>query len=133
MKHWSTRFIGLPYLAGGRDRDGVDCWGLLRLVYREELGIHLPELPGLVEDHEQLISRENLALCTEGWARQDQPTEWAAVGMSRKERIHHVGVWTEADGGRIIHCWHGKPVVADTPKSLLLQGMHIIKFFVWPS
>lgn len=133
MTHWATRFIGLPYLPGGRERDGVDCWGLLRLVYWEERHILLPSLPGLVEDHEQLISRENLALCTKGWVSKGRPTEWAAVGMSRKEMIHHVGVWTEADGGKIIHCWHGIPVVADTPKSLLFQGIRIIQYFVWPT
>lgn len=36
-----TPFVGLPYLAGGRDRAGVDCWGLVRLVYREVLGVEL--------------------------------------------------------------------------------------------
>lgn len=130
-KHWSTRFIGLPYSPGGRERDGVDCWGLLRLIYWEERRILLPSLPGLVEDYEQLISRENLALATKGWVGMGRPCEWAAVGMSRKERIHHVGVWTDADGGKVIHIWNGKPAVADTPKSLLLQGVRIIQYFVW--
>lgn len=37
------RFIGLPWLHLGRTPAGVDCWGLVRLVYAGELGIELPE------------------------------------------------------------------------------------------
>lgn len=131
--HWSTQYIGLPYLAGGRDRVGLDCWGLIRLIYHEHLGVLLPELPGIVPPDLQPISRENLAICYKGWVEVGKPKEWVAVGMSRKETVHHVGVWTEADGGRVIHCWHELPVVADTPKTLKLRGLHIRKFYVWPS
>ncbi|MFU0504002.1 NlpC/P60 family protein [Pseudaminobacter sp. NGMCC 1.201702] len=35
-------YVGLPWLERGRDRDGLDCWGLLALVYAERLGIPLP-------------------------------------------------------------------------------------------
>jgi cell wall-associated NlpC family hydrolase len=35
-------FLGLPYRELGRDRAGVDCWGLVRLVYADLLAIPLP-------------------------------------------------------------------------------------------
>lgn len=37
-----NQYVGLPYLDKGRDRAGLDCWGLLRLVYEEQAGIILP-------------------------------------------------------------------------------------------
>jgi cell wall-associated NlpC family hydrolase len=36
------RFVGLDYVDQGRSFNGVDCYGLLRLVYIELLGIFLP-------------------------------------------------------------------------------------------
>jgi cell wall-associated NlpC family hydrolase len=40
--HWSAAFIGLPWREKGRDRDGIDCWGLCTLIYAECLAITLP-------------------------------------------------------------------------------------------
>ena len=41
-RHWTDNFVGLPYVDGGRDRRGCDCWGLVRLVFAERAGIELP-------------------------------------------------------------------------------------------
>jgi cell wall-associated NlpC family hydrolase len=44
VESWANTYIGLPYADHGRTRDGCDCWGLVRLVYRDRLGIELPSL-----------------------------------------------------------------------------------------
>lgn len=39
---WPEAYVGLPWRALGRDRAGLDCWGLVRLVMIEQRGIELP-------------------------------------------------------------------------------------------
>jgi hypothetical protein len=39
---WITAYIGIPFLEKGRTRAGLDCWGLIRLVWLERLGVALP-------------------------------------------------------------------------------------------
>ena len=50
---WYEDYLGLPWALGGRDRNGIDCWGLVRLVHKELLGI---ELPSWIDDPHALDS-----------------------------------------------------------------------------
>lgn len=39
---WAAQYIGIPFVAHGRDITGWDCWGLCRHVWREHYGIEVP-------------------------------------------------------------------------------------------
>jgi len=51
---WAAKYVGLPFKDGGRTREGLDCYGLLVAVYRDEFAIDLPAYEGAyVSAHEQ--------------------------------------------------------------------------------
>ena len=42
IPEWVGQYIGLPYAEGGRTREGIDCWGLIVLVLREQFNVVVP-------------------------------------------------------------------------------------------
>jgi cell wall-associated NlpC family hydrolase len=43
---WVVPYIGLPWQMLGRTREGLDCWGLVRLVLAERWGVAVPAFDG---------------------------------------------------------------------------------------
>jgi cell wall-associated NlpC family hydrolase len=52
VKEWIGEYIGLPFLERGRTREGLDCWGLVRLVLEERYGKTLPLFDGYENHHD---------------------------------------------------------------------------------
>jgi len=129
MSHWAAKYIGMPFLPGGRTAEGVDCWGLLCLIYREKFGIELPTIPwiGRASIQEQI----NTVINADGkdWQEVPDPFDGAAVGMSLRTAIHHVGIYVVADGGKIMHSAGIQRVVADTVRGVKSKGYRTVKFY----
>ena len=48
---WAAQYVGIPFDIGGRDRNvGLDCWGLVCVVYAEQYKIDLPKAEGIYND-----------------------------------------------------------------------------------
>lgn len=64
-----TKYIGIPFKPLGRNEKGCDCWGLARLVYKNELGIDLPSM----QYAEKFDPKELTELIEEG------ATQWVSI------------------------------------------------------
>jgi len=47
--HPASKFVGFPFLDRGRTPSGCDCWGLVRLYYKDKYDI---DLPSYVDEYE---------------------------------------------------------------------------------
>lgn len=102
-------YIGLPFLSGGRDRAGLDCWGLVLLYYREVLK---QELPSLDDEYASAFDSQRvreLVDCTkpEVEAVRTEEPETGDIAVIKLAGIPcHVGVYITPD--YVLHIERGK-------------------------
>ncbi|ABS68946.1 NLP/P60 protein [Xanthobacter versatilis] len=77
--HWSGGYLGLPFVALGRDRVGLDCYGLVRLVLAEERGV---ALPSLTEAYASMEERAEIAAALSGISAQ---SPWTPVARGSEQ------------------------------------------------
>lgn len=127
--HWARQYIGLPFVLGGRTKEGLDCWGLVKVVYQEVKGIELPDFAGTVGAAALAAKMQGPDL--QAWQEIAEPTDGCMVAMSQKRHIiHHVGLWAAVDGGKVVHAsGNGISVVCDTLRVLRLKGYKVFKYY----
>tara|TARA_R110000737_G_scaffold344195_1_gene371077 strand:- start:350 stop:757 length:408 start_codon:yes stop_codon:yes gene_type:complete len=129
MAHWATDFLGKSWEAGARGPETFDCFGLLSEVYRIYFCEILPVYPFNPQD----VVGISRTILTESrgndWTAVNKPQEFDAVGMGKKNSIHHVGIWTNADGGKIVHASDGKSVMIQSIAELTRLGFGRIEFY----
>lgn len=100
---WWAKYVGIPYLDKGRTDQGCDCWGLVRLVYAQELGIYLPSW----HTHDGLESiRGMLKQFLPQYRKLEGPDPFSIALFSSSVTAMHVGVMVDA--GRMLHTTQGK-------------------------
>lgn len=109
MDFWWNSYSGIPFANMGSALSGCDCWGLVRLVYRQEFGVDLPgpvmDVSGPRDRMEAAIHCQRDAL----WERtpDPQPGDVALFRIGGHES--HVGLVTVP--GMILHVRQGQDSV----------------------
>lgn len=91
--HWSAGYVGTVYLDKDLGAAGCHCWGLLRLVYRQEKGIELPGhedvSPDDARDIDEIVHGE---ISAGRWQRMDRPQEFDGALFRRGRHDSHMGI-----------------------------------------
>jgi cell wall-associated NlpC family hydrolase len=118
-------YLGIPYAADGRDRPGLDCWGLVRLVYRESLGIDLPAWDTVTDADAPAV---HMAMAQEArcWIAVSEPQAGDVVLLRRFGRPGHCGI--VIGGGRFLHVEPGghasAPSLTDPREARRIEGFY---------
>lgn len=101
-----NEYVGLPYVRGGRDRSGIDCWGLVRLVHAEQYG---NELPSFADAYDLATERDRLAELIaqqkEAWHPVAEPRAGDVIVLRIEGAESHLGLVVEP--GRMLHALSG--------------------------
>jgi cell wall-associated NlpC family hydrolase len=114
----ANRYISIPFAERGRSWEGVDCWGLVCLIYHEQLGIALPSY--LDDDYKTT----------------DGPTISCLIGQRKAEGWEPVAPGTEREGDVILMRMVGLPShvgVVTRPGSMIhaLRGVGVCHERYW--
>ena len=92
--NWWNAYLALPYLANGRTRAGLDCWGLVRLVHAEVFAHELPSLAADYEISDRQRVADLIAARREGWELTKAPRSGDVVLLRVDGSDSHMGIIT---------------------------------------
>ncbi|MFH2013824.1 MAG: NlpC/P60 family protein [Patescibacteria group bacterium] len=107
-----TKYLCIPFEAGGRDYQGIDCFGLVKLIYKEFLDINIPDtekLPGnIVGIQNELKNFSNLFIKV----KDPEPFDIILCRESPSSKnINHIALFLTS--GKGIHAVEGQGVVVE--------------------
>lgn len=125
---WAAPYVGIPYVDKGRDRNGIDCWGVCRLALAEVFGIALPDYTDHYRDGMDWAAigaavHDGLA---DGWRRTEQPRGGDLLILRIAARPWHCALML--DSLLFLHAMPGGSTVIerlDTPRwACRIEGIY---------
>jgi cell wall-associated NlpC family hydrolase len=120
---WAGSYVGLPFLSGGRSRGGADCYGLIRLILKEQFNKTLPLLSNDYSDADNLaetkkVMKEHRPILA---GRQVEIPDIGDVCVIKFNGLPvHLGIY--AGGGFILHTLKMTGSVLQRSDDPLLSG-----------
>lgn len=100
----NSNFIGVKFSDDEESFDGANCYGLVRLFYREELGIIIPSL-NVPSNHSNKVYATFLKQISEHWKSVEEPSYGDVVAMAQNfahpKIVQHVGIYI--GDGKVLH------------------------------
>jgi hypothetical protein len=109
------KYIGLPYKDNGRDTSGIDCWGLARLYYSQELNIDLPSYSTEYNGDTSENIKELISQNKENWTKTEVPEVGDLVLFNIYGEPTHIGICV--GDNNFLHSRDGKDSVIESLSS----------------
>ena len=98
-----NKYIKIPFKSHGRDFDGCDCYGLVRLVLKEEYGINIPDFWDYSHANDikavaDLIMNNKAIVASK---KKEYPDEGDIVVFRHSGAVCHVGIFVGE--GLVLH------------------------------
>ena len=130
LSDWVAGYIGIPFRPHGRDRDGCDCWGLLRLVLAEQFDTQIPAFHGMTwqpgDDRRALAAfmDEHRDIWSEVPAGQEQPGD----GVLMRLMGHPIHCGIVVAPGWMLHVEGGADAAAE-PYTDIRWNRRVLGFY----
>jgi len=91
------KYIGIPFEDRGQSMESSDCYGLVRLVYKQELGLVIPEFNSSCADTRRIFS-DYLKQISEHWdlvTEETKPFDVIAMAYDHDHPkiVQHFGIY----------------------------------------
>jgi hypothetical protein len=122
------KYIGIPFVDRQASFSGADCYGLLRLFYREEFGRDIAD-PLLSCEKCSKVFAQYLIEIRKHWKEIEHPTQWCGVAMANEPRlpgvVQHFGIYFD---NKILHTLKGVGShIVQADKSFV----NVKKYYAW--
>jgi cell wall-associated NlpC family hydrolase len=97
-------YIGIPFVDRGDNLNGADCYGIVRLIYKSELNITIPEFNSSCQDTRRIYV-DYLRQIEEYWEITDETTIGSVICMAYDPQhpriVQHFGI--SLGNGMMLH------------------------------
>ena len=133
VAEWAGKYIGIPFKTRGRDFSGVDCWGVIYLVLKNEFG--LTNLKSFHERYETVEDEDKLQRIIEAekgsWIPVPEGSERPGDAVVLRIWKAHCHIGVVIGDGYMLHALKDINVCREKYNGILWRR-RIIGFFRYP-
>jgi len=100
-----NKYIGIPWVCGGSTEEGADCWGIVKMVYKDLLNIEIGHYNvSEINNSEKTSDKiEMVRDSTQDWIQTENPAINDVIMMVNRMtgRPEHVGIFIGK--GKVLH------------------------------
>jgi hypothetical protein len=124
MSHWTSKYIGKPYIKGKQD-----CWTVFCDIQQNVFNKSVESIDfGQISEFSVRKEFLNHPL-RQRFKRLKMPIDGCAVFLSKGQYTSHIGVYIASGEGKVIHAIEHSGTIIQTISELEIHGWKKIEFY----